>query len=181
MLVVDDDRGHRVDAGLGVEPLARARLAANSSPCRIARAILVELRLRARGAPAARGRRGSGHRCVAGLEQRLLERDRLAGSSIPAQCSRRCASKVFQTRERPCSRNSKPTAALRWRIASRAWALLLARAAVFLVQVLEGVLAFGAICGLSSKGWKRSSAWMSGATLRRAASRAPRPTAHQGS
>ena len=74
-------------------------------------------------------------------QQRVLERRCCLAGSSPAQWSRRCASKVFQTRGR--SPNAKPTAAPRSRRTARVLRELLGRGAVLAREVLGRVLALG--------------------------------------
>jgi hypothetical protein len=98
---------------------------------------------------------------VIGLQQCMLEFALRACPGLPAQCSRRWASKVFQMRGR--SPKVKPTAAPR----SRSTPRLCASCASFMPYLAFRCSAAsspsGAICGFSSKGWKCTSTSQVGA------------------
>jgi len=152
VLVVDDDRRHRVDAGIGVEAFALAGfggvlVAVEDGAC----ALRIEPRFAGQAHQHFRigGVLAIG---VAGLEQRLLERD-LPGRVFergPMQQAMRVEGVVDARAPFPAELETHRGATGADRLA--VLGLLLARAAVFFVQVLVGVLAFGRHVGVEFEG-----------------------------
>ena len=106
-----------------------------------ARALDVEADLAGERAAGRRARPGSRHRVWYAVSSACLSARCSAPGCSPAQWSRRCASKVFQTRGR--SPKLKPTAAPRSRRTARVLRELLGRGAVLAREVLGRVLALG--------------------------------------